>query len=160
MQGERTRPDDPSTFVYRMEADLDELARLAERFEEFAEAGEVPQLDMQRISLAMDELVTNIIQHGTEGDEPARIQVSVTLLEDSVRIEIEHRGIPFDPFREAPAPDTSLPLEERPIGGLGVFLVQSLMTTTHYERIGNRNRVTLTRSLPTGDQEESHEPDG
>ena len=52
-------------------------------------------------------------------------------------------------------PDTTLPLEERPIGGLGVFLVQSLMTSARYERIEDRNRITLTRSLEDGDQEET-----
>lgn len=137
----------PGNFRYRLEADFDDLARMAEHFEKFARACEVPSIQVQRMTLAVDELVTNIIKYGIEAGKPAEIQVSATLAGDSIRIEIEHHGVPFDPFHEAPAPDTSLPLEQRPIGGLGVFLAQSLMTTTEYRRLGDRNLITLTRSL-------------
>ena len=145
----------PQTLVCRIGADLEELSRLTERIEEFATTGSVPSAQTQRISLAIDELVTNIIRYGTVEGESADIQVSVRLLEGMVRVEIEHRGVAFDPFVEAAVPDTTLPLEERPIGGLGVFLVRSLMTSTRYERIADRNRITLTRSLESGQQEES-----
>lgn len=145
----------PPTFIHRMGVDLDEIGGLTERVEQFAAAGNVPPLQTRRISLAIDELVTNIVKYGTESGKPTDIEVSVRLLEGRVHIEIEHRGVPFDPFVEAPAPDTTLPLEDRPIGGLGVFLVKSLMTSTRYERIEDRNRITLTRSLQAGDQEET-----
>ncbi len=137
----------PDSFRYRLEPDFGDLARMAEHFEEFTRACRVPGIQTQRMTLAVDELVTNIIKYGIEAGKPAEIQVSATLAGDSIRIEIEHRGVPFDPFREAPAPDTSLPLEQRPIGGLGVFLAQSLMTTAEYRRLGDRNCITLTRSL-------------
>ena len=114
----------------------------------------MPTLQTQRITLSVDELITNIIKYGTNDLEHTQIRLWATIRNDAFRIEIEDHGIPFDPFHEAPVPDTTLPLEDRPIGGLGVFLVQSLMTSTRYERIEDRNRITLTRSLADGDQEE------
>ena len=143
------------TFSSKLEKDLGELSRMLIELEEFAEAHNVPPMDTQRITLSVDELVTNVIKYGTRASEHAHIHVWATIAANVFHIEIEDHGIRFDPFHEAPVPDTSLPLEDRPIGGLGVFLVQSLMTSTHYERIKDRNRMTLTRSLSAGDQEEA-----
>ena len=142
------------TFSSKLDKDLGELSQMLVQLEEFAETHGVPPVQTQRITLSVDELVTNIIKYGTSGLEHTHIHLWATITNDTFHIEIEDHGIPFDPFHEAPVPDTTLPLEDRPIGGLGVFLVQSLMTTTHYERIKDRNRITLTRSLADGDQEE------
>lgn len=144
-----------AAFSFRLEKDLGELSRMLVALEEFAETHGVPPLHTQRITLSVDELVTNIIKYGARTPTSIHIQVWATIADDAFRIEIEDHGIPFDPFHEAPVPDTSLPLEERPIGGLGVFLVQSLMSSTRYERIKDRNRITLTRSLSASDQEEA-----
>ena len=133
------------TLRCRMAPDLDQLSRLNERLEEFASQADPTQA--QRVCLAVDELLTNVIQHGMDPSRPGVIAVKVTLCDDLIEIHIEHEGVPFNPFVEAPAPDINLPLEQRPIGGLGVFLVKSLMTSTQYERVGARNHITLTRSL-------------
>ena len=57
--------------------------------------------------------------------------------------QLEDNGIAFNPFEEAPEPDPTLGLEERPIGGLGVFLVKQFADSTAYERVDGRNRITL-----------------
>ena len=142
-------------FSFKLDKDLGELSQMLLALEEFAEKHGVSPLQTQRITLSVDELVTNIIKYGTKDVEHTHIHLWATIIDETFHIEIEDHGIPFDPFHEAPVPDTTLPLEERPIGGLGVFLVQSLMTTTNYERIKDRNRITLTRSLTAGDQEEA-----
>jgi len=142
-------------FSCKLDKDLGELSEMLVALEEFAEKHGVSPLQTQRITLSVDELVTNIIKYGTRALEHAHIHLWATIVDGAFHIEIEDHGIPFDPFHEAPVPDTTLPLEDRPIGGLGVFLVQSLMTTTNYERIKDRNRITLTRSLTAGDQEEA-----
>lgn len=151
MQG---RSGEAPTLVRDFVADVDALSRLTEDVEEFARAENVAPAPAQRVSLAIDELVTNLIQYGSEDGAPVRVHVEVHCMPEVVRVVIEHRGVPFDPFVEAPVPDTSLPLAERPIGGLGVFLVQSLMSGTRYERIGDRNRITLTRTLDADQEDE------
>jgi serine/threonine-protein kinase RsbW len=54
---------------------------------------------------------------------------------------------PFDPL-EAPEPDTTLPVEQRPLGGLGIFLVRKLMDEVQYERRDGRNRVACRKRIP------------
>lgn len=145
----------PAVLTREIRTDLSDLSHLTEAVEEFAETHEVPMAQAQRVTLSLDELVTNIIQYGTNEESDGAIRIRVEVHPELVRIEIEHRGFRFNPFEEVAAPDTSLPLEERPIGGLGVFLVKSLMTSVHYEHEDGRNRVTLTRSLETADTEET-----
>ena len=142
-------------FSFKLDKDLDELSQMLLALEEFAERHGVSAVQTQRITLSVDELVTNIIKYGTKEVEHTYIHLWATITDGTFHIEIEDHGIPFDPFHEAPVPDTTLPLEDRPIGGLGVFLVQSLMTSTSYQRIKDRNRITLTRSLAASDQEEA-----
>ena len=128
-------------------ADVKALSRLVEEVEAFAGANGVEPGFAQRVSLAIDELITNIILSASRDGGPVPVHLEVHCDPAEVRVVIEHSGAAFDPFVEAPVPDTSLPLTERPIGGLGVFLVRSLMSDTRYERVGDRNRVILTRTL-------------
>ena len=142
------------SFSFSLGNDLDQLNELLAQLEEFGEANEVSPLQTQRIVLSVDELVTNVIKYG-QREKEGRIDVRADIEDSVFHLEIEDHGIPFNPFSEAPVPDTNLPLEDRPIGGLGVFLVESLMSSTRYERIEDRNRITLTRSLSAGDQEDN-----
>jgi anti-sigma regulatory factor (Ser/Thr protein kinase) len=64
---------------------------------------------------------------------------------DSVQFVIIDGGTPFDPTAKADA-DTTLSVEERPIGGLGIFLVRQLMDTVSYEYKGGKNRLTLVKN--------------
>lgn len=133
------------TLRCRMAPDLDQLSLLIRRLEEFTSGTDPVQA--HRVCLAVDELLTNVIQYGAVPPRWGLIRVQVTLRDHLIEVHIEHDGVPFNPFVEAPAPDINLPLEQRPIGGLGVYLVKSLMTSTEYERVGARNHITLTRSL-------------
>jgi anti-sigma regulatory factor (Ser/Thr protein kinase) len=59
---------------------------------------------------------------------------------------VTDHGVPFDPTA-APAPDITLPAEERSIGGLGIFLTRTLMDGFRYERVGGTNVLTLEKKL-------------
>jgi len=97
------------------------------------------------LELSLDELLTNTISYGFpeggEHDIVVRLQVDG---ERVVTLEIEDDGRPFNPL-ERPAPDTAAPLDERPIGGLGIHLVKQLMDEVRYRRHGAHNIVTLTK---------------
>ena len=136
--------------TFPVEPTLEGISVLSEQVQEMAEAMNVPGVHLQRVSLAIDELLSNIILYGMSGDSPPAIVVSVRIQPCDLQVEVEHTGPAFDPFRDVAIPDTSLEVENRPVGGLGIFLVRSLMTSVHYERVGDRNRVTLTRDLETG----------
>jgi len=59
---------------------------------------------------------------------------------------VEDDGKPFDPL-QAPPPDLSLPLERRPIGGLGIHLIRNLMDEVSYARVGGRNVLKMVKHL-------------
>ena len=60
-------------------------------------------------------------------------------------MEIVDSGKPFDPFTEAPPPDLDSPVPDRPIGGLGVYLVQQLMDEARYAREDGKNKLTFIK---------------
>ena len=90
-----------------------------------------------------DELVTNVIRHGYRDNRPHTIDVAVTVHPDGLALQLSDDGIPFDPFSR-PAPDLKRPLEERPVGGLGIHLVRQLAAECRYARVDGRNQVTVT----------------
>ncbi len=100
----------------------------------------------REVRLAVEEAVVNVIDYaypeGIEGD------IEIRLMSDtrSLRVQIIDAGVPFDPTAKAKV-DTSLPAEERQIGGLGILLVRELMDSINYERIDGKNILTLTKKL-------------
>lgn len=93
------------------------------------------------VELALDELVTNAVCHGYPDGATGRIEVSVSVEAERVTLAIADDGRPYDPL-QASDPPIAGPLESRPIGGLGIHLVRSLMDEVRYRRDGDRNIVT------------------
>ncbi len=103
------------------------------------------------LRLAVDEIATNIITHGYEETGKAgNVTVSGEITDSSLTIVLEDSGIPFDPLsRKLPSEDElNLPLEERDIGGLGIFLVLKGVDSFSYEFINGKNRNMFTMNLP------------
>ena len=100
----------------------------------------------RKLRLAVEEAVVNVISYaypeGTEGD------VTIKIMSDghTLRFQIIDTGVPFDPTKKEKA-DTTLSIEERQIGGLGIFLVRELMDTINYERVDGKNILTLIKTL-------------
>ncbi|KZD06784.1 ATP-binding protein [Oceanibaculum pacificum] len=93
------------------------------------------------LELAVDELVTNIISYGYPAGGQGTIQIVVEADAAQLRLEIVDDGVPFDPLTQERDPPLDGEIEDRPIGGLGIHLVQSLMDEMRYERSGDRNRI-------------------
>ena len=115
----------------------------------FAEAHALPEEVRRSISVALDELIANALSHGQTGRDPCSVTVDVELDEKRVTVTLTDDGTPFDPF-EQDAPDTTLSVDERPIGGLGLHLVGELMDQVSYQRRGNHNVVVLVKQLVNG----------
>lgn len=103
-----------------------------------------------RVSLVIDELVQNVVDYSRQAD-PVDVDVEVTSMEEDVVIEIIDEGIPFDPLTEAPEPDLTSAIEDRPIGGLGVHFTKTLMDNVEYCRESGKNRLKIvTSKRPSG----------
>jgi anti-sigma regulatory factor (Ser/Thr protein kinase) len=135
-------------FTMQIANDLSEIARVTARLQAFGRAHGLPERLVDQFVLALDELVANIVQHGLSNDRQETIQISITL--DAVRLgmEISDPSRAFDPLHEAPAPDLDSALEQRRVGGLGVHFVRTMMDDVTYRREGDRNVLTLSKSLP------------
>lgn len=104
-----------------------------------------------RLSLAVDEIATNIVMHDYEGAESAGdLTLWAESDDDRLTIYLEDTGKPFDP-RQAPLPaDLDRPLEERRDGGLGIFLALWGVDEFFYEHIGATNRCVFVMYRPGG----------
>jgi sigma-B regulation protein RsbU (phosphoserine phosphatase) len=125
---------------------LDEIGRIHESFNAFAEEHGVPTPIRRQINLVLDELLSNVISYAFEDDEEREIDVRIELSSDRLAVTIADDGIPFNPFSSAP-PDTSLSLEERELGGLGIHVVSKVMDEVSYNRRTDRNVVILVKYL-------------
>lgn len=84
------------------------------------------------VLLAVEEMVMNVIIHGY-GDTPGPIEITILPQGDSLEVRVRDRARPFDPTL-VPAPDTSLPLDLRAPGGLGIHLARHYMDSMSYRR--------------------------
>lgn len=125
--------------------DPGQLALLYEFLERLADSCGICTPQQMEIKLALDEAVTNVIQYaypGTTGD----IRIDIECENRQLKITITDKGIAFNPL-ENKEPDITLPLEERPIGGLGIFLVKQLMADVSYRRSEGYNILTMTKDI-------------
>ncbi len=120
----------------------DVLSQIEAVLEEMAEGREWPITLTMRANLILEELVLNTLTHGdTSGLTEIILQLESPGRELTIRIADD--GSPFNPLTDAPIPDTTLPLAERPIGGLGLYLVKTMGQDLEYSRGNNRNHLKL-----------------
>ena len=124
--------------------DLRELARVAALIDEFCEARNLgPQIGYA-VNLSVDEILTNTISYGYDDEEPHKIEIVVSMEGDDIVVVIVDDSNAFD-FSQTPDADIESSVEERAIGGLGLFLVHQMMDGVEYRRMGGCNVVTLTK---------------
>ena len=98
------------------------------------------------LNLALEEAVTNVILYAYPKGSDGLVDVEAVLREHSLEFIISDSGAPFDPTA-APEADVTLTAEERPIGGLGIYLVRQLMDVVRYDRQGDKNVLTMIKKL-------------
>jgi len=100
-----------------------------------------------QIDVAIDELFSNIARYAYP-DGPGKATVGIEYDEENrmCSVVFSDEGIPFDPLAQQ-APDTSLPLMDRPVGGLGIFLVKKTMDAVEYRHENGRNILTIRKRI-------------
>ena len=127
-----------------------EIRNLRNRFDIFAKDNELPNKVIHDVQLALDEIVTNIVEYGYDDDDKHFIDIKFILNEKSLKIIIIDDAKPYN-ILDNKDPDTSLSLDEKPIGGLGIYLVKRLMTNIDYDYRDGKNHLLLTKSFTEGD---------
>jgi anti-sigma regulatory factor (Ser/Thr protein kinase) len=125
-------------------ADLAQLEHLSAWIDEMCALHSVPDDAHYHLNVALEEVVINAIKHGSCDAREDAIRVTMTLDGDEVRVTISDTGTPFNPL-DMPPPDLSGDIAARPIGGLGIHLVRSLMNSVRYERRDGRNWLYLVK---------------
>jgi len=123
-----------------------EISRIAELAEQFGGEHHLSDDDVMAINLVLDELVANIIENAYEDTREHEIHVTLRLEGTELTVRVDDDGRPFDPL-QAPPPNLDLPLEERPVGGLGIHLVRSVMDRVEYERREGHNILTMHKTI-------------
>ncbi len=137
-----------ATLALKLTSGRDELAAITDAVEDLGRRERWPDALLFRVNLALEELGLNIMDYGYDGG-PCDIDIVLTSDDDAVTIEIIDGGPPFDPLHDAPTPDLDAAIEDRRIGGLGVYLVRTLMDDLRYRREEGKNHLTLvTRRAP------------
>ncbi len=125
-----------------IETRLEELTRLTEAVENLGEQENWSLALVGKVNLVLEELAINTINHGHD-EGLHEITVTFNSTDEALTIDVVDDGKPFDPLHDAPIPDVNAPIHERPIGGLGVYLVRKLMDELTYRREEGRNHLTL-----------------
>jgi serine/threonine-protein kinase RsbW len=115
-----------------------------------------------RLRLAVDEVATNIILHGYQASGvQGNLQIDATFDESKLEIAIEDTTPPYDPYRteaQISEQDLSRPLEDRTLGGLGLYLAINSVDQFSYERLGDRNRTLFVMHRTPAISENSATP--
>lgn len=137
---------DTEQLNLKISNELSEINVAIEAFEAFSERTGLPMAIAMKANLVFDELLNNIDSHAFTDAGEHQIDIHIEKSVDRLLIQIEDEGLPFNPFEQAEV-DTTLSLEERDIGGLGIHLVMNVMDDVSYERRKDRNVVTLIKKL-------------
>jgi anti-sigma regulatory factor (Ser/Thr protein kinase) len=124
----------------------DQRHEVVAALQEFARSAHLPSSVLQAADLCLEEHITNVINHGFANCELHAIVVHLALDQECLVVEVKDDGKPFNPL-EKPEVNTSIPLEHRPVGGLGIHLMRRFMDKLEYRRESGQNILTMRKRL-------------
>lgn len=127
------------------------VASLQDQLEAFARHHRLAAGVLHALQLALEEHLTNLLAYGYDDALEHPIRVRLCLEAAELRVEVEDDGHPFNPL-ERPAPDLSLPLDERPIGGLGIYMMRKALDRMEYRRADGKNILVMIKRLEAAER--------
>ena len=119
------------------------LERISAQTEEMAADDDWSPKLLYLVQLCLEELALNAMTYGREAGL-SEFQVSITPDREEVVIELHDNGAAFDPTKDAPIPDPAAAMDDRPVGGLGIFLIREMVDDLTYRREEGWNHLTIT----------------
>ena len=124
----------------------DQVDTVRKFFDDYSKENKLNEKTVHDIQMALDELLTNIVNYGYEDSDEHKIDVRFGINDDAVRVEIIDDSKPYN-ILEQENPDISLSVEDKPIGGLGIFLIKKLMSNVDYYTKEGKNHLVMTKEL-------------
>ena len=125
--------------------DIATITQLSEFVETVCEEKGLDMALTMNLNLALEEAVVNVMSYAYP-DSQGDVKVDIMIDDQKVVSILTDSGIPFDPTQKGDV-DTTLPAEERPIGGLGIHLVKQIMDKVSYQYVDNQNILTLEKNI-------------
>ena len=138
-----------ATFLQRrivLPNDVQEVPQLAAFVDEVCEQLGFDMSATMQMNLALEEAVVNVMNYAYPAGEKGDVDIEAMINDEYLVFVISDSGTPFDPTAKAEV-DTTLSVEERGIGGLGIHLIRQIMDTINYERVEGKNVLTLRKKL-------------
>jgi anti-sigma regulatory factor (Ser/Thr protein kinase) len=127
-------------------AELETLAVFRQFIKQFCQEQGIDDDTCFELTLAVDEACTNVVTHGYAGLNPGSLILALACDGRQVVATLTDFGHPFEPS-SAPAPDVTAALEDRPMGGFGLYFIYQTMDQVDYETSPECNVLTFTRRL-------------
>ena len=132
----------------KIKAAPDALDRINEAIESISSQEDWPSDLLFTANLVIEELGLNVVNHAYHG-EGGEFEIIIRSEDHALTIEIIDSGPPFNMLTDAPTPDVEAPMGDRPIGGLGIHLVKTMMDELEYRRERERNHLTMIKRRDT-----------
>jgi len=129
-----------------LQNDVQQVPQLAQFVDEVCEAAGLDTATAMKLNLAVEEAVVNVMNYAYPPGTVGNVSIKAEVHDNQLEFTITDSGIPFDPTSQQEA-DTTLSAEERPIGGLGIHLVRTIMDSISYERIDGNNTLRLIKTI-------------
>ena len=126
--------------------DVQEVPQLNVFVDEVCEQVDFDMSTTLKLNLAIEEAVVNVMNYAYPAGEKGDVDIEAMINDEYLVFVISDSGTPFDPTAKAEV-DTTLSVEERGIGGLGIHLIRQIMDTINYKRVEGKNVLTLRKKL-------------
>jgi anti-sigma regulatory factor (Ser/Thr protein kinase) len=134
------------TETLELRNEMQELDTLSSFLEKLADSWSLSIALIMSINLVLEEAFSNIVNYAFDDAKVHLIKIVFSLHDNILDMRIEDDGKPWDPTA-AEDPDINLPLDERAVGGLGIFLIRKTMNEVAYERIAGKNILRMTKYI-------------
>lgn len=136
-----------STDAIVVDAKIENTQSVIEYVNKLLDANDCNHEAKMKIDVAIDELFSNICHYAYKPEQSGKAKIVVDFCdENSVTIIFEDRGIPYDPLKK-PDPDAKAALEDRQIGGLGIFIVKKTMDSMEYKNVNGHNVLKIKKTI-------------
>ncbi len=126
------------------DADIPKVIKL---FKSLAIEQEIPKPVIMKMNIVLDELLSNIVNHGGRNSSSVQIETTFELKETAVKVTIKDTCAAFNPFSDDVEPNLEDSIEDRALGGLGLHLVKQLTSSHSYKRQGKKNVVVVVKDF-------------